>query len=351
MAEQAQRLERIESGLSLRVGARKRLGRDLHAWDFDWRQPATGSQTTRLVFLGWGEVIRSHWPKGLWSLAKSLPSTYTTIFLKVGPLRVLRMSQPVFLAGALPLIWLASLLALVAWLLSNWTILVAMPVSLATILVFLWAAQKLRVAWLLRTYAFITRLANGRVPETDQLMKAMVERFFQQLAPISERPGEVLIVAHSVGTMLAPLLVQRILNDTRWKVRDEPLYLLTLGQSIPLVTLVGGAEGYRQTIRAAATHPGLRWLDLSSRIDPLCFHRTSPLGEAMQLGDPLPSLAQRSVGFFRLYTRENWRLIKRDKLKTHFLYLMTGDKPGDFNLYSLILAPLPLQKHFVPKYV
>jgi len=359
MVEQAQRLERIESGLSLRVGARKRLGRDLHAWDFDWRQPATGSQTTRLVFLGWGEVIRSHWPKGLMSLVQGFMPAYEVILRRVRLGRVRQLSPATFVTGAWPLLWVVSLCAvlLLTWFLMPW--LLAMIATSAVVLGWRWLARRTRMAWLLRIYIFVTRLARGGVPETSALVDQLTNHFFDSIQGLEEPETkgagahsagrddqEILIVAHSVGAILAPLLVERILADPRMEKIRQPLYLLTLGQCIPFVALVPEAVSYRTSVAAVGQHPRLRWHDVTGRIDSLCFHDTPPLALTDHHHVPMPSLTHSTARFYPMYEPTNWGAFRRDKLRAHFLYLMTGDRPGNFNLYQLMASPTPLLQSF-----
>jgi len=358
MVEQAQRLERIESGLSLRVGARKRLGRDLHAWDFDWQQPATGAQTTRLVFLGWGEVIRSHWPKGLMSLVGGFIPTYWTILFHIRLGRVRRLDPKAFLTGAWPLLWVVSLCAvpLLTWFLMPW--LLAMIATSAVVFGWRWLARRTRMAWLLRIYIFVTRLARGGVPETSALVDQLTNHFFDSIQGLEERKmnragehpagqedQEILIVAHSVGAILAPLLVERILADPRMEKIRQPLYLLTLGQCIPFVALVPEAVSYRTSVAAVGQHPRLRWHDVTGRIDSLCMTRR-PWRSPTIITVPMPSLTHGTARFYPMYEPTNWGAFRRDKLRAHFLYLMTGDRPGNFNLYQLMASPTPLLQSF-----
>jgi hypothetical protein len=349
MAEQAQRLERIESGLSLRVGARKRLGRDLHAWDFDWQQPATGSQTTRLVFLGWGEVIRSHWPKGLMGLVWGFIPAYQTILLRIRLGRVRQLDSKAFITGAWPLLWVVSL---AAGLLLIWFALPWLPAALGacvTILAWRWLARRTRMGWLLRIYIFITRFATGGVPESRALIDRLTNRFFECLeneTPKSHSNQEILIVAHSVGAILAPLLVEQILRDPRFAGVHQPLYLLTLGQCIPFVALVPEAKSYRDSVAAVGQDSRVRWHDVTGRIDSLCFHATPPLTLTDHQHSPMPSLTHGTARFYPMYEPAHWKAFRRDKLRAHFLYLMTGDRPGNFNLYQFMASPKPLAQAF-----
>ena len=349
MAEQAQRLERIESGLSLRVGARKRLGRDLHAWDFDWQQPATGSQTTRLVFLGWGEVIRSHWPKGLMGLVQGFMPAYEVILRRVRLGRVRQLSPATFVTGAWPLLWVVSLFAslLLNWFLMPW--LLAIIATPAAVLGWRWLARRTRMAWLLRIYIFVTRFATGGVPESRALIDGLTNRFFECLeneTPKSHSNQEILIVAHSVGAILAPLLLDRILRDARLSGVHQPLYLLTLGQCIPFVALVPEAKSYRDSVAAVGQDSRVRWHDVTGRIDSLCFHATPPLALTDHQHSPMPSLTHSTARFYPMYEPTHWRTFRRDKLRAHFLYLMTGDRPGNFNLYQFMASPKPLAQAF-----
>ena len=43
-----------------------------------------------------------------------------------------------------------------------------------------------------------------------------------------------------------------------------------------------------------------------------------------------------------MYEPARWAHIRRDKLTTHFLYLMTPDKPGNFQPLDVLYGPRTL---------
>ena len=45
---------------------------------------------------------------------------------------------------------------------------------------------------------------------------------------------------------------------------------------------------------------------------------------------------------FQMYEPANWARIRADKLQTHFLYLMTPDKVGNFHLADVLYGPRSL---------
>ena len=46
--------------------------------------------------------------------------------------------------------------------------------------------------------------------------------------------------------------------------------------------------------------------------------------------------------FFQMYEPAHWAGIRPDKLRTHFLYLMTPDRVGNYQPFDVLYGPRPL---------
>jgi hypothetical protein len=123
--------------------------------------------------------------------------------------------------------------------------------------------------------------------------------------------------------------------------------MLTLGQCYPGLTLLPGAEAFRRALLRLSRHPDLAWLDVTARIDPMCFFSIAPLAgtDLAEQAGPLPR--RRAASFFQMYHPRHWAAIRRDKLQAHFLYLMTPDRPGNFDLFSMLYGPRPFEQQLL----
>jgi pimeloyl-ACP methyl ester carboxylesterase len=331
----------------VQVGRREKQSRLFSRWQVTWRANADAPESvqTEHVFMSWDDQIRAHWSRSPWALLRDFLRTYHDILRHVGPQRVKQLYDNAYLTGIMPPLYLLGtlLLGMLTGLLASlavgvWGWLLTLPV-VAGLWVF--GASK-GLFWLLRIFTFIIRMGHGPLPglatRTQHWVDDMVQR--QQQDPVDE----VLLVGHSVGTLVMMDAVDQLMRDPRWQALQQgrSTGMVTLGQCCPFVALVPRAQAFRDTLQRVCSAPGLLWWDVSARIDPLCFYNTHPLAlSGVPLKDlPLPVMHR--AKFFSMYEPANWARIRVDKLQTHFLYLMTPDKVGNFHFADVLYGPRSL---------
>lgn len=333
----------------VQVGRREKQSRLFSRWRVSWQAGADAPESvqTEHVFMSWDDVIRAHWSRSPWALLREFVQTYVAIVRDVGPSRVKRMYDNAYLTGILPAVYLlgtlllgvllggGASLAVGAW---GW---LAAPVAVAGS----WAYGARRgLFWLLRIFSFIIRMGSEPLPglqmRTREWVDDMVQR--QQQDPVDE----VLLVGHSVGTLVMVDAVDQLMRDPRWQALQQgrTTGMVTLGQCYPFVAMVPRAKAFREALQRLCSEPGLLWWDVSARIDPLCFFNTHPLARSGVAHSGLTQPVLHNAKFFQMYEPANWARIRADKLQTHFLYLMTPDKVGNFHLCDVLYGPRGLQQ-------
>ena len=372
--EQAAARERA-GGPALAIGPRRRDG-DLAS---RWRIDSADGAATDYRFLHWDDLIRAHWLRG----ELQLIAAYLGVIwlgLRTGALvRVLRASGPPFVAVMFPLVlllllmaaggaagWLADT-ALLRWLGGGATADLMPPAALLTLrlaglfaglLAFAGVMQLGRLAerrlncyWLLRIYAFSIRLARGRLPDVEERLDDFADLLVEHCQ--HDDADEVLIVAHSVGTILAPMLLARALAiDPDFALRGPRVSLLTLGQCIPMVSFLPQAKAIRADLAALAATPEIDWIDFTAPTDGACFALVDPLASSgiaqPDAAAPRPKLL--SPRFARLFTPATYQRIRRDWYRIHFQYLMAGElaatEPGAYDFFAITAGPLRLADRF-----
>jgi hypothetical protein len=334
----------------LEVGAREKVSPNVSRWHVGWRmqEGVAASVDTEHVFMGWDDVVRAHWSRRPLALAREFVLAYAHMFRHIGALRVWRMYRPAFNAGVLPLIALLGPLLLAGVLtatLGLW--------GLATGVIAIgaaWAvATRAGLFWLLRIFAFYRRMGIGPVPGLDarsrEWVDLVVER--QQQDPVDE----VLLVGHSVGALVMVATVDALLCDERWRAlkQERPTCVLTLGQSFPMVALAPAATALRNALQRLSHHPALRWWDVTARIDPLCFYNLHPLAGSALAHESAAAPVRHTARFMHMYAPHEWSRIRRDKLRAHFLYLMTPTRPGNFSPADVLYGPRSLAQQMAAK--
>jgi hypothetical protein len=304
------------SGARLDIGPRVRSGPHLHTWPVHCQPAEAGAEAvhTTHVRMGWDDLVRAHWRHTPSEWLRAIGRVYAALVREVGVCRLYRLHPPALLTALWPLC--------------------GGPGG----------------AWLLRIYDFLWQLGRAEVPALQRRRAEWVEQIIacQQADPVDE----VVLAGHSVGALLAASTAEALLSDPRWQALqgERRTALVTLGACYAGLTLREGtgAQRFRQCLATLSTSRALAWLDVTARIDPMCVDQAHPLAGTADAaaGSALP--VRRSARFFQMYTPARWQAIRRDKQRTHSLYLMTPDRPGNFDLHDLLYGPRPFELHLHP---
>lgn len=351
-ADQATRQAQV-SGYRLTVGPRQRAGANA-AWDVEWCAAEGGPAVhTRYEFLRWDDIVRAHWPRGPWRLVGVTLATTARLASNGSLWRILQTSWPAFLALALPsALLLASafgVLALgaVAWALGSatggWSGAAVFASGCLALLHWARRAQaRVQMAWLMRSASVILRQAQGELPA----LEARLDDFAAQLCRHAARPDvdEVLVVGHSSGAMLAASVVARALARDPALLRHEAsVALLTLGECIPLLSYQPEAAGFRRELSRLRAAGELTWVDVTAPPDGCCFALVDPT-EVCEDGQPdaLRTVAgpkRVSPRFAQCFSAATYRIVRGDKYRCHFQYLMAVERPGLYDYFAISAGP------------
>lgn len=202
-----------------------------------------------------------------------------------------------------------------------------------------WLGSKIHVFWLLGIYIFCLKYAQGKIP--DEKITSFAERILEALKQNQNRADyEVLVLSHSVGTILAISVLAKVIELAKAQNIDiSALRLVMLGSCIPLVSFHNCCEFYKEQMRVLASSR-IPCYDLSSKIDGACF----PLfNYAKALNISAPNLEFLSVRFFKIYSPKTYKKIRYAWYKVHFLYLMATEIKGGYDFFGIICAANKLE--------
>ncbi len=282
--------------------------------------------TTDYRFLSWDDIVRRAWvrqPLTLVWRALRMYATYArhlqwrdTFALPQAPL--ITLLYPLAFMVLLPVV----LFGLGAWLMP-WPLALAMAALLSVA-----ALQLSKGLWLLRFFVFNHRAAS------DHELDARLDRFAQEIhASFSEPYDEILLLAHSNGSILSVPLMEKLSALGGW---PEHFRLVTLGQCIPLVSLLRSAVGFRQQLAQLATRR-FYWCDIGFPPDGAAYGRTNTFAP-LQSG-PDVTLKLLSPRFFQYYEPARYQRLRRNKYQLHFAYLHTGDHHSPIDFMALVAGP------------
>ncbi|MFK5922814.1 MAG: hypothetical protein QM496_11600 [Verrucomicrobiota bacterium] len=350
------------NGLDLSVKKRSRKNRLSSVWEISAVSPGNVRIETTYEFLRWDDIIRRNWPKNEMTMFLRALKAYW-VFLSSGLIgKFLHTSWPPSLTLIYPLLYIIAVLiggagisvaaavGMVHFFSLSWW--VALISSLATVAGFIAIGrildQRFHAYWLLRTYTFMLKWATGGAPELSQ----RIEDFAQYIADyIAEgEDDEVLIVSHSVGTILVIPLVAKLLKQNRETGKGRcRLGLVTLGNSIPLVSYLSGARAFREDLKEVAFAAEIDWVDFSARRDGACFARADPVTSS-GIERP-PDCPIRPVmlpaRFVQMFSESSYNQIKRDIFRIHFQYLMAGEKLTKYDFFAISAGPQTLSERYI----
>lgn len=352
--EQGQKQTAINN-LRLDISHRRRVNKYIHAWNIKAENSTSGKVNTTMEFLAWDDIIRKHWFSNLRELLTNY-LVFLRIYIFGGYIYKVASASPhmwnvmlfpalyfflcmgMGLWGTIMLLQLAHQLLevepLLAILLNTFIICIT---TWATLSFLFWLGNKLTVFWLLRIYIFIVHWGNRNISELDSRTELFANRLVEALqCPDND---EVMIVGHSVGSMLAVSVIARAMQIL--KQQQQPttnmsrLVLLTLGECIPLLGVWPTAQSFRSELQEVGTNTELLWVDYTSPADGACC----------ALADPLPACGLTPIlgagpiimspRFFKIFSTARYKKLRRQWFTMHFLYLMASEYAGDYDYFAM----------------
>jgi pimeloyl-ACP methyl ester carboxylesterase len=301
--------------------------------------------TTRFTFLDWSDLVRTLWvrPDAL-ALFKGAYASILAARLNI-PQQMYRLSWPILITGSVPLI------VIVGWTLISFALLACFwaivtgwyftgIVGLAAVSgVGAWLRNffiRFNAPWAARIYRFIYKGSTEPMMANWTKIDAMADAILEAISKPTN--DEVVVVAHSIGTITAVMVMGRalekngnLINDA---VQNNRLVFVTLGQTIPLIVPSSSI-----VTRALETlgKSNVPWLDISAPADPACFALTDPCREVLGMA---PRVHLKSAQFHKNFSPETYTHAKRDRFHMHFLYLLAPDGVGtalpSFDFYEFV---------------
>lgn len=345
------------NGVAIEVGTREAVSDHVARWAVRRIDAETGSVVeTRYEFLRWDDLVRAHWPA---NLAVQVVQTLRTAwdYLRTGAMGHMRrldwrpwsaLMFPPLMLVVLGLLLPALLLLLLGlgqsagWT-TPWQLANAALLALYTgAWLFAWAVdRRMQFQWLMRTWVFTHRMAVRKVAGLDERL----DEFAGQLLRCCRDAelDEVLIVGHSLGTMLAPAMLARALRrDPRLAGRGPRVALLTLGECSPMLSSFPGSEWFADDLELVAQAQGLDWLDFTAPSDYCSFALVDPVAAAGRGGSGSGRPKLLSARFVTMFPPARYAEIRKDAFRLHFQYLMASEQRSDYDYFEITAGPLTL---------
>lgn len=288
---------------------------------------------THYTFLAWDDLVRAAWIRSPWKLLAQGLRTYAYYFRYYRWRMALAIPRGPLFALLYPLLWqlVLPLLAtgMLSFLLPFWLALL-LPFTITAIL-----GERLKSLWLLRLFIYQSRLAS----QHDAALDARLDQFVEQLVASFDDPAEeILLVAHSKGTILLFYLLEKLLVRTGGEL-PEHFRVVTLGHCIHLLSLLRRAPHLHHAMQRVAEST-FYWADLGAPPDTAAYCKTDPF--LPDYPHHRVQLHMRNPRFYAYEEPEAYRRMRRNKYQLHFRYLTPGQRPSPLDYHSLTNGPRPL---------
>ena len=327
------------NGLNIDVGPRKRGSEFESRWQVT-ASDDSGTIETTYHFLGWDDLVRARWPRSIFGVYADIWRWFWPLLLNGVYRHMLVISWPIFITFMYPVAFMVGHVLLAAvvgslagffasWLLGPWAGIVAGLAAAASLFTFgSRLDEKFNALWLGRIGRFFADQGRGAIPDVDRRCEA----FAHIIAASAGEEGcdEILLLGHSIGSHLALSTLARCLDlDPGFTAAGPAVSLLTLGHTIPTVTIQKWAEGLRRDLRIVAVERAISWIDMSSPIDGASLPLTDPVAASRltqpYADEPRPKLL--SPRFHALFTPQGYAEVKRNFKRAHLQYMMASELP------------------------
>lgn len=317
-------------------------------------QIQTPHTSTTYTFLSWNDIVKKNWSEGIKDALSDCYSffriyTITGLFLKFG-----KESPHQLITGYYPFFYV--LLSLIFTLfcafgslfyLQNFHIILGILAFILS-LVFLpkmlyKLGKKLAVFWIARICSFCANWEKNSQGELELRMDDFARVIFEKLKEnINDKNYELILSAHSVGTVLCINVLAKVLRKCEDEnISFENLKVLTLGECIPLVSYQKRSFEFRKDLEYLGSK-NLIWYDFTSIIDGACFAQVDFIRTSGVKTQFSPKYL--SAKFHTLYKNKDYKKIKKDKYKAHFLYLFATQIQGVYNFFEFIIGKNKLEE-------
>ena len=202
------------------------------------------------------------------------------------------------------------------------------------------------IFWLFNIYTITAKYSRGNLISLDKRINFFVDKIYTVLLSAKkEKIDEILIVGHSIGSILAvPIVAKLVKKCQKNNLNYTKLKLLTLGGNIPLVSIYKKASFYRSYLQEIHTSEKLVWIDYTSTIDGTCFPLIDPITSAGLTRGKGKYPIILSTRFYKLFTKENYKKLRYKWFDVHFWYLMSHDIAGEYDYFKITAGCKPLEE-------
>ncbi|TYB87752.1 hypothetical protein [Oceaniovalibus sp. ACAM 378] len=197
--------------------------------------------------------------------------------------------------------------------------------------------------YLMQDYAFSARSNGANPPELEQRMAQFTATI---AAALNSDTDEVLVVGHSSGAHLAVSILADLIRAGMAPANGPALSFLSLGQVIPMVSFLPGADRLRGDLHFLSRRDELTWIDVTAPGDGCAFALCDPVAVTGVAPPDKKWPLVFSAAFTQSLSDETWKALRWRFFRLHFQYLCAFDRPRDYDYFQITAGPMTLGQRY-----
>jgi hypothetical protein len=184
--------------------------------------------------------------------------------------------------------------------------------------------------------------ARDYVRRSDPMLEQRMERVARELATAarSGEADEIVVIAHSLGAVLAVDILDRALRLDPLLGHTRPVALLTVGSSILKIGFHRGATRLRAAMERVAQAPNVFWGEYQALTDVMNFYKSDPIAA---LGLPGRGPLVRVVRISRMLQPATYRRFRRNFFRVHCQFVSANDLRASYDYFMMVCGPVPVE--------
>ncbi len=200
-------------------------------------------------------------------------------------------------------------------------------------------AERSFVLQIANCWPYVREFARGKPSGYSRSIALLAERIVA--AARANEADEILIIGHSAGGGIAPVIVARAYEIDPELGRHGPnIILLTLGSLLPAFALDREAQWLRGIIRQLVLEPSFLWVDCQSRKDWMNFWHLDLFGEIGVDRDKVRcELRYWQVRYRDMLSEDSYARLQWNLFRMHYQFIMANDKRAPYDYFMLVCGP------------
>jgi pimeloyl-ACP methyl ester carboxylesterase len=203
-----------------------------------------------------------------------------------------------------------------------------------------WPGRYMRFDQALSDWIFARAYMRRRRADVDARLDAFAARLVAVMR--EDDVDEVLLVGHSLGSLLAiDLLCRAFALDPHLARRKAQLSFLTIGATVPKLTLHPDGGYFRACVQRIAADPDLTWVEYQARDDAISFYKFNPVtSRRVDDDEPTGKPLIRRVHMRDMLTPQSYRRYRWRFMRIHYQFVMANERRAVYDYFMLACGPM-----------